>query len=175
MLPDDLERRVVAELRAESTRIVGHAVILDVRSVAVARALRPESAVVALYNHDAGAVLGRQADDLGAGEGCARGLAFILAPAPTSAGQNALVLVRRGDITGASFGFRTLQDAWHEEAGVLVRELLDVEIVEISLTAFPADSGTDISIAQRALEAVAARAPLTSSIRWLTLRERVRR
>jgi hypothetical protein len=88
MLPDDLERRVVAELRAESTRIVGHAVILDVRSVdlagfvdivrptAVARALRPESAVVALYNHDAGAVLGRQADDLGAGEGCARGLAF---------------------------------------------------------------------------------------------------
>ena len=38
----------------------------------------------------------------------------------------------RGDIAGASFGFRTLKDAWHTGDGVMVRELLDIEIAEES-------------------------------------------
>lgn len=34
----------------------------------------------------------------------------------------------------------------------MIRELLDVEIAEITLTAFPAYTATDVSIAQRSLE-----------------------
>jgi len=160
----DLERRAVAELRADHTKIVGHAVVFDVRSAdlggfceivrpaAVDRALRPESAVVALYNHDAGAVLGRQPKTLTLAKDT-RGLAFTLDPAPTSAGRDAFELVRRGDVTGASFGFKTRKDRWYQDGRVIVRELLDVEILEISLTAFPSYQQTDVSVAQRALQA----------------------
>ena len=52
-----------------------------------------------------------------------------------------------------SFGFRTKKDAWRQDAGVMVRELLDIEIAEISLTAFPAYRETDVSVAQRSLQA----------------------
>lgn len=157
-----LERRACVELRAEASRIVGYAVVFDVRSRDLGgfvEVVKPEavamslaSDVVALYNHDPGQVLGRTPRTLQLATD-SRGLAFTLDPAPTTAGRDALTLVQRGDVTGASFGFKTKQDAWRTDAGVMVRELLDIEIAEISLTAFPAYRETDVSVAQRALQA----------------------
>ena len=46
----------------------------------------------------------------------------------------------------------TKRDAWRQDAGAMVRELLDIELAEISLTAFPAYRETDVSIAQRSLQ-----------------------
>lgn len=186
----DLERRAVAELRAESTRIVGHAVVFDVRSVdlggfveivrpsAVVRALKPEASVCCLYNHEPGAVLGRTPKTLTLTKDT-RGLAFALDPANTSAGRDAFELVRRGDVSGASFGFRTLKDAWHQEGPVIVRELLDIELLEISLTAFPVYQATDVSVAQRALQGwqqSGVTHPVTAgrSIAWLRRQAKVR-
>jgi uncharacterized protein len=160
----DVEHRAVTELRAEASRIVGHAVLFDVRSVdldgfvelvrpaAVDRALAPDADIRALYAHDPAAVLGRTPKTLQVAKDT-RGLAFTLDPAPTTVGKDALELVRRGDVTGASFGFRTIKDWWHVEGDVVVRELLDIELVEISLTAFPAYRDTDVSVARRALAA----------------------
>jgi HK97 family phage prohead protease len=154
-----IERRAVAELRADHTRIVGHAIVFDVRSrdlggfvevikpSAVDRALAGD--VVCLYNHDAGAVLGRTPKTLTL-ERDTRGLRFSLDPANTSAGRDALELVRRGDVTGASFGFKTLRDSWAKDGATTIRTLLDVEIFEISLTALPVYQQTDVSVAQRA-------------------------
>jgi HK97 family phage prohead protease len=159
-LSPDLERRAVVELRADAARITGHAVVFDTRSrdlggfveivkpSAVDRALTAD--VRALYNHDASAVLGRTPKTLTLAKDT-RGLAFTLDVAPTQAGKDALELVRRGDVTGASFAFRTLKDAWHQDGRQVVRELLDVEIFEISLTAFPAYRDADVSVAQRSL------------------------
>ncbi len=189
---NQLERRAVLELRADGQRLVGHAVVFDTRSAdlggfveivrpsAVARALAPGVDIRALYNHDSGAVLGRTPKTLTLSRD-ARGLAFTLDPAPTQAGQDALALVQRGDITGASFGFRTVKDAWRQDGGIAVRELLDVEILEISLTPFPSYAQTDVSVAQRALQAARIGGknppilPLASTVKWLRLRERVRR
>jgi HK97 family phage prohead protease len=193
MSPDtSIERRAVLELRADRQRLVGHAVVFDTRSAdlggfveiirpsAVDRALAPGVDVRCLYNHDPGAVLGRTPKTLTLTKD-ARGLAFTLDPAPTQAGHDALALVQRGDLTGASFGFRTLKDAWRNDAGIVVRELLDLEIVEISLTPFPSYQQTDVSVAQRALtgfrnnpliKPISVYSP--SSVSWLRLRERVR-
>ena len=113
-----------------------------VKPQAVDRAVHAD--IVALFNHDQAAVLGRTPATLRL-EKDRRGLAFTLDPAPTQAGQDAFALVRRGDVKGASFGFRTLKDAWRREAGLMVRELLDIEIAEISLTAFPAYRDTDVT------------------------------
>jgi HK97 family phage prohead protease len=159
----DLEYRAGLELRAEASKIVGYAVVFDVRSRDLGgfvEVVKPQSVkstlqadVVALYNHDPSAVLGRTPATLQLRTD-SRGLAFTLDPAPTQAGRDALALVTRGDVKGASFGFRTNKDAWRQDAGVMIRELLDIELAEISLTAFPAYRETDVSIAQRSLRLV---------------------
>jgi uncharacterized protein len=178
----EMERRSVVELRADASKIVGHCVVFDVRSrdlggfVEVVKSQAVDQAltgsVVALYDHQPGAVLGRTPRTLQLRRD-ARGLAFELDPAPTQAGRDALELVRRGDVTGASFGFLTKKDAWKRDAGVMVRELLDIEIAEISLTAFPAYREADVSVAQRSLQASCI-ARDTTSVHWLRLQARVR-
>ena len=179
----NLERRAVVELRADRQRIVGHAIVFDTRSrdlggfVEVVRrdAVKStlQSDIVALFNHDSNQVLGRTPQTLQLSTDT-RGLAFVLDPAPTQAGRDAFELVKRGDITGASFGFRTKKDAWRDEAGTVIRELLDIEIAEISLTAFPAYADTDVSIAQRSLELFTVqRAATPCSVHWLQLKMRV--
>jgi len=178
----ELERRAAADVALEGRLIRGHAVVFDVRSIdlggfvevvrsqAVDRALGAGANIVALYNHDSSAVLGRTPTTLTLRKD-ARGLAFAIDPPATQAGRDAFALVERGDVGGASFGFRTLKDAWHDEGGVIVRELLDVEIAEISLTAFPAYRQTSAAIAQRALQAFRAQSA-GRSIRWLRLKGR---
>jgi Escherichia/Staphylococcus phage prohead protease len=179
----DLEHRSVVELRAERQRIVGYAVVFDVRSrdlggfvevvkpQAVASSLASD--VVALFNHDSNQVLGRTPQTLQL-ETDTRGLHFTLDPAPTQAGRDAFELVKRGDITGASFGFRTKQDAWRKDADVMIRELLAIELAEISLTAFPAYQQTDVSIAQRSLQTSQRQAVAMKPLHWLQLQARVR-
>jgi HK97 family phage prohead protease len=157
-----LERRSATLDGLDGTRLRGHAVIFDMRSrdlggffeivrpSAVARALSGD--VVGLFNHDPGLVLGRTPKTLQLRQD-ARGLAFVLDPAPTRTGREVLELVRRGDLTGASFGFLTISDAWYQDGEDTVRELVDIEIIEISLTAFPAYQATNVEVAHRSLQA----------------------
>jgi uncharacterized protein len=179
---DTLERRSALEIRADGARIVGVAVPFHSRSkdlggfvetvtpAAVTRSLTAD--VVALYNHDAGAVLGRTPAtlQLRADE---RGLAFTILPPETTSGRDALTLVGRGDIKHASIGFRTRKDRWFTDAGLTVRELLDIEIAEISLVAFPAYAATDATVAQRSLRAFQAERQ-GQAIRWLRLQHTAR-
>jgi phage head maturation protease len=56
-----------------------------------------------------------------------------------------------------------------------IRELLDIEFAEISVTAFLAYPQTDVSVAQRSLQAFQKnQLRNTNLIAWLRLQERVR-
>ena len=124
-MSSDLERRAVAELRADHTRIVGHAVALRraeladlggfveiVRAAGRGPRAAPERRHPRALQPRPGRGAGPHAEDAHVAKD-ARGLAFTLDPANTTAGRDAFELVRRGDVTGASFGFKTLKDAWH--------------------------------------------------------------
>ena len=176
----DLERRSALEIRSDGSRIVGYAIRFDspsrdlggftevVRSCAVDRSL--DGDVVALYEHQPGAILGRTPTTLQLRKDD-DGLAFTIMPPETQVGRDALTLVSRGDLKGASFGFRTLKDAWITAAGRTTRELLDIDIAEISLTAFPAYTATDATVAQRSLQTWQRHRGL--SIRWLRMRHQL--
>jgi len=160
---EELERRSAKIDGISGNTVTGHAVVFDVRSrdlggfqeivrpQAVDRSLDADARIVALYNHDSAAVLAHTPNTLTLTKD-ARGLAFRMRLPDTTVGRDVFELVTRGDIAGASFGFRTIKDAWRQEGGVMVRELLDVEIAEITLTAFPAYDQTDVTIAKRSLE-----------------------
>lgn len=106
-----------------------------------------EADVVALWNHDEGALLGRvtsgtlrlSIDD--------RGLAYEVDLPDTTPGRDVAELLRRKDVRGSSFGFRTIRDTWFEdEDGAVTRTLLEVELIDVSPVARPAYVDTDAAL-----------------------------
>lgn len=163
-MSDGLERRAAAELRATAGgRLEGYAAVWDsesqdlggfvetVRRGAFTRSLAHPDNITALYDHDRRAILGR----VGAGtlrlaeDG--RGLHFDVQLPPTSVGKDLAVLVERGDVRGASFAFKVPKggDRWDFSGPVARRELLDVDLLEITITAQPAY--LDTTVAKRTL------------------------
>lgn len=112
------------------------------------RTLQEHPDVVMILSHDSGRVLGR----VSAGTLTVRadriGLWFSLTPDPTTPeGQTAIGTVGRGDIKGCSFGFRVRAEAWEDGGTRLpLRTITDVDLSELTLTAFPAYDATSAGL-----------------------------
>jgi HK97 family phage prohead protease len=116
------------------------------------RTLRESPDVVALYNHDSSAPLGRTtAGTLDLNVDSA-GLAFVDRLPDTTHGNNAKVSVRRNDIKGCSFGFVVLEDRVDERPGLpALRTVLDMILFEVTIACtFPAYTATETQL--RSLE-----------------------
>lgn len=106
--------------------------------------------MLALYDHDRRAILGRRSSGTLRLIEDPNGLKFSLDVANTAAGRDVLELVGRGDITGASFGFRAIRDDW--TAGKPAkRTLFEVDLLDVTITASPAYPATVVS--RRSLDA----------------------
>lgn len=161
-----LERRGFGELRAAGgNKLAGYAAVFDspsrdlggfvevIRPGAFRRSLADADQVRALYDHDSGQVLGR----VGAGtlrlREDTRGLAFEVDLPPTTYARDLAALVERGDVAGCSFAFSVdaAGQRWEKRGDGLVRELLDVTLSEITVTANPAYP--DTTVAKRSMDA----------------------
>lgn len=105
----------------------------------------------AIYEHDGKALLGRSGSGTLRLSEDAEGLAFELDLPDTTLGRDLAVLVERGDLSGCSFGFLCRKDEWR--AGV--RHLQDIDLQEITITATPAYSATNVQV--RSVEPVTVR------------------
>jgi len=123
------------------------------------RTLDSRNNVFLLYNHDTSAVLAsRRAGTLTLAED-ERGLKISASIAPTSTGRDVAVLVKRGDLSGFSFGFSMPArggDSWNSEG--TERVLHHVRLHEVSLTPMPAYKATDGTASVRGLDKIAQRA-----------------
>lgn len=151
------------ELRAEgdAPKIIGYAAVYNsetelypgmrevVRPGAFDRALGEKQDVRALFNHDSNRVLGRS----GAGTlrlaSDAKGLRVEIMPPEHEA--SLLASMRRGDISQMSFAFRIRKQAWSErrkDDGTYeeLRELLDVDLMDVSVVTYPAYEATEASV-----------------------------
>ena len=157
-----MERRGATEFRAAAgNRLQGYAALYNFPSVdlggftevirpgAFARSLSTSPDVLALFDHDARHVLGRSSSGTLKLAEDARGLRFEIDVPPTQTGRDLLVSVGRGDIRGASFAFIAKEDRWTEGYGGMMRELLAVELLDVTVTATPAYP--DTTVARRAL------------------------
>jgi uncharacterized protein len=154
---------------AEDRFIRGTAVVFNVLSEdlggfrerilpeAVNRSLKAD--IRALVDHETSKVLGRTRAGTLALRKEKHGLTFKIEPDPEiSYARDLMRAVSRGDVTGASFRFITLEDDWHKEDGKVVRDVIDMEIPEISIVTFPAYLEADVQVAQRSLKAFQERA-----------------
>lgn len=166
-MPNDFERRMAhGECRVdldENRRIRGFAIVFNSMSVdlggfreiikpeAVDRTLTEALDVRALVDHDTSKIIGRTTAGTLELRKTRRGLQVEIDPPATSYGKDILESLRRGDVTGMSFGFRVLDDDWRMEDGTPLREVTDMRISEVSVVTFPAYEATDVGVATRAL------------------------
>lgn len=103
--------------------------------------------VRALWSHNIDYVLGRTSNNTLTLREDDKGLAFDLDLPDTQWGRDAYTLIKRGDVTGMSFGFSVKADEWvkGEEGKPHIRTLKEIKLYEISPTAFPAYEQTDVS------------------------------
>lgn len=113
--------------------------------------LKPDS-ILALLDHDHQKILGRVGSGTLKLTQDQRGLHYVIDLPDTSYGRDLETLVRRGDVAGASFAFTVPKggDSWTQRNGLPHRELLDVDLHEITITASPAYA--DTSVAKRHLQ-----------------------
>ncbi len=110
-----------------------------------------------LLDHDTGKLLGRKsAGTLEISED-AKGLRFRCELPDTTAGRDVYESVRRGDLSGCSFGFMCRSSDWSTETDpddaddvCSVRTVTQADLHEISAVTFPAYLATNVDASQRA-------------------------
>lgn len=119
-----------------------------IRPGAFTRSLTGADGIRALYEHDAHKLLGNTRSGTLKLTEDAHGLAFELSLPNTSYATDLGVLVERGDIAGCSFGFTVPAggDAWEMRSGQLTRDLLTVDLQEITITSNPAYRDTTVAV-----------------------------
>lgn len=105
------------------------------------QALR-DNATVALFNHDNNLVLGRQSAGTLRLSVDGKGLKYSITPADTTISRDVFEMVRRGDITGSSFGFVVTDEDWRREKGIQIREVRQVKLIDVSPVTTPAYAST---------------------------------
>jgi len=106
-----------------------------------------EADVRALFNHDPNMLLGRNKSGTLRMEEDGTGLAYEIDLPDTTVGRDVATLLERGDISGSSFGFRTIEDEWGEtESGFPLRTLKSVALRDVSPVVYPAYVDTDSAI-----------------------------
>lgn len=145
--------------RADSPSIAGQAAIFDalsedlggfrevVKPGAFTHTLREHPDVRAFFNHDSSRILGRVKAGTLTVEEDEVGLNFEIDPPAGPTGQDAVEAIRRGDVDQVSFGFIAINDRLIKlPDGQIVRELLDVDLFEISPVVFPAYPQTSAEV-----------------------------
>ncbi len=96
----------------------------------------------AIYEHDNRSLLGKVGSSTLRLREDEKGLAFELDLPDTTLGRDLAELVKRGDVSGCSFGFLPVRDTWLDN----LRELRDVDLFEITITANPAYDATSVQV-----------------------------
>lgn len=180
----DLEVRAADEGSGRS--ITGHPLLYNVwsedlggfrervRPGAATKTLR-ESDIRALFNHDPNFVIGRnKAGTLDLTEQ-SKGVFMRATPPETSWAADLITSMERKDIDQMSFGFRAIRDEWKEpktEDGLWDRDLLEIQMFDVSVVTFPAYTQTDAQVrtvlAQAGLDFEALSALLARAQRGVT-------
>ena len=162
----NIEKRAatVEAAQEESRMISGYAAVFDsdsedlggfterIERGAFAEAIKV-SDVRALFNHDNNMILARTASGTLRIYEDERGLKYEFEAPNTNVGNDVLEMIKRGDISQSSFGFRVEKDSWTKRDGTTYRTIKKVkQLYDVSPVTFPAYP--EASVAVRKLEEI---------------------
>lgn len=182
----DIEIRTcdVGELRVESrgvARVIrGYAIVFDrlsenlggfreiIKPGAVDRTLKDGADLRALVDHDSAKIIGRLSAGTLRVEKDGRGLRVEIDPPDTTTAQDIVESIKRRDVTGMSFAFRTMPDGddWDFKTDPPTRSVTDMLVREVSIVTFPAYPLTEVAMRSLA----ARRKPTGATIQGLRQR-----
>ena len=110
------------------------------------KTLKAKDDVRALFNHDPSLILGRTTAGTVGLEIDKRGLRYSIELGSTTVAEDVVEHVRRGDISGSSFGFEVTDVVHRMEDKVDIREIAGVKLFDIGPVTFPAYEATDVSV-----------------------------
>lgn len=113
-----------------------------------------ENDVVALFNHEPNLILARTISKTLKLSVDERGLKYEFEAPNTTAGNDLVISLERGDIQHSSFSFSIEKEKWEEdeEAGE-IRTVLEVKrLYDVSPVVFPAYTQTDVAMAKRSFD-----------------------
>jgi uncharacterized protein len=160
----DLEIRTGGEIGIETrglARIIrGYAIVFDrlsenlggfresIAPSAVDRTLKDGIDLRALVDHDSARILGRLSAGTLRVEKDANGLRVEIDPPATSSGQDIVESIRRRDVQGMSFAFRTMPegDDWDFKTDPPTRVVTDMLVREVSIVTWPAYPQTEVAL-----------------------------
>lgn len=138
-------------------RLSGYAAVFDqetdiggtfrevIRPGAFARAIAEGQDVVLLFNHDPSTVMARTTSGTLRLREDETGLWFEADLDPRDAdAQRVVAKVQRGDVHQGSFAFNVRRETWDQSANPPLRELLDVDLYDVSPVTFPAYAETEV-------------------------------
>lgn len=143
------------EERDGKTKIIGHGAIYNVRSLdlggfievvkpgAFKRSLESGKEIKSFFNHDPNMVLGTTTAGTLMLADESTGVRYEIDPPETTYAKDLMISMKRGDIKGSSFSFRTISDNWYMDGGQLMRELIEVELFELGPVTDPAYPASD--------------------------------
>lgn len=146
-----------ADDAGESLRLSGYAAVFNqvtniggwfnevIRPGAFTRAIEEGQDVVLLFNHDPSTVMARTTSGTLRLREDDTGLWFEADLDPRDAdAQRVVAKVERGDVHQGSFAFNVRKEAWDQSSNPPLRELLDLDLFDVSPVTFPAYSETEV-------------------------------
>jgi uncharacterized protein len=133
----------VFESNSEQFEGIGKPWIERIAKGAFTRTLQENPDVRALWSHDTAQVIARSPDTLKISED-ETGLKVELHLLDTSINRDALASVRGGLVDAMSFGFMPRKVEWQDGETEDIRTLIDVDLMEVSIVAFPAYQAASI-------------------------------
>lgn len=170
MIDKKTEIRAAAELRAvgdDSPKLVGYAAVFNepsellidkrsrirfreiIKPGAFAESLESETEVKADIEHDRGTVIARRSKGTLKLVEDERGLLVEIDPPNSTIGNDLLESVRRGDVDQMSFAFTVKENGerkQRQEDGTYLRELTNLQLERVTITAEPAYPDTSIAV-----------------------------
>ncbi|MDP1797157.1 MAG: HK97 family phage prohead protease [Planctomycetaceae bacterium] len=129
------------------TDATGSDAVERILSTAFDNALSQGYDVPALLNHDRNVLLGRTSAGTLTLEKNARGLKYAIRfDGSDPDHQKVASKIKKGDLSGSSFGFVPEDIEWCEESGIAVCYVRSVKLLDVSPVFFPAYASTSVSL-----------------------------
>lgn len=156
------ETRQLIEIRDAGSHpvLAGYAIVYGARSLdlggfveviapGAATKTLSEADVLAYAYHESSAMLGRTSSGTLRLSEDDHGVPFEIDLPQTTTGRDLAELVRRGDVKGSSFGFRTIADTWNEndpEPPGVLRTVTELALHHVAPTPDPAYPDTEAAL-----------------------------
>lgn len=105
------------------------------------------------YDHDSRILLARRSSGTLALVSDAYGLSYSIAVDPSDPDhQSVAAKVRRGDVSGSSLRFLSMDENWTREGDVIVRSIRKADVLDVGPTPYPAYPGANAEVRNGGLE-----------------------